>query len=91
MYYICLFIIYIYIYIYIYYIYELYICVYIYIIYKYVYIYIYVYICIYIYLYMAHHFILLRLNPVDLRIDREGWWFEHCCVIDAGLLICRGI
>ena len=26
---------------------------------------------------MAHHFILLRLNPFDLRVDREGWSFEH--------------
>ena len=26
---------------------------------------------------MAHHFVLLRLNPFDLRVDREGWWFEH--------------
>ena len=25
---------------------------------------------------MAHHFILLRLNPFDLRVDREGWWFK---------------
>ena len=25
---------------------------------------------------MAHHFILLRLNPFDLRADRKGWWFE---------------
>ena len=24
---------------------------------------------------MAHHFILLRLNPFGLRVDREGWWF----------------
>ena len=30
---------------------------------------------------MAHHFMLLRLNPFDLRIDREGWWFEHSFVI----------
>ena len=29
------------------------------------------------FVYMAHHFILLRLNPFDLRVDREGWWFEH--------------
>ena len=29
------------------------------------------------FVYMAHHFILLRLNPFDLRFDREGWWFEH--------------
>ena len=28
-------------------------------------------------LYMAHHFILLRLSPFDLKVDREGWWFEH--------------
>ena len=34
------------------------------------------YIYIYIYI-MAHHFILLRLNPFDLRVDTEGWWFEH--------------
>ena len=26
---------------------------------------------------MAHHFILLWLNPFGLRVDREGWWFEH--------------
>ena len=31
----------------------------------------------YMYIYMAHHFILLRLNPFGLRIDRERWWFEH--------------
>ena len=33
---------------------------------------------IYIYnIYMAHHFILLRRNPFGLRVDRDGWWFEH--------------
>ena len=26
---------------------------------------------------MAHHFILLRLNPFGLRVDREGGRFEH--------------
>ena len=26
---------------------------------------------------MARHFILLRLNPCDLRVDRERWWFQH--------------
>ena len=26
---------------------------------------------------MAHHCIMLRLNPFGLRVDREGWWFEH--------------
>ena len=26
---------------------------------------------------MAHHFILLRLNPFGLGVDREEWWFEH--------------
>ena len=29
------------------------------------------------FVYMAHHFILLRLNPFGVRVDREGWWFEH--------------
>ena len=29
------------------------------------------------FVYIAHHFILLRLNPFGLRFDREGWWFEH--------------
>ena len=32
---------------------------------------------VHIFAYMAHHFILLQLNPFDLRVDREGWWFEH--------------
>ena len=26
---------------------------------------------------MAHHFVLLRLNPFGLKVDREGWLFEH--------------
>ena len=29
------------------------------------------------FVYTAHHSILLRLNPFDLRVDKEGWWFEH--------------
>ena len=29
------------------------------------------------FVYMAHHFILLRLNPLDLKVEREGWWFDH--------------
>ena len=29
------------------------------------------------FVYMAHHFILLRLNPFGLRADRDGGWFEH--------------
>ena len=37
--------------------------------------------------YMAHHFILLRFNPFDLRVDMEGWWFEHSYVIVSGLLV----
>ena len=40
--------------------------------------------------YMAHYYILLRLNPFDFRVDREGWWFEHSCTIVAGLLVSRG-
>ena len=35
----------------------------------------------YIYVYMTQHFILLRLNPFGLRVDREGWWFEHSIVV----------
>ena len=27
--------------------------------------------------YMAHHFILLRLNPFDPRVNREGWWLDY--------------
>ena len=42
------------------------------------------------FVYMAHHFILLWLNPFGLRADREGRWFEHSCVIVAGLLVSRG-
>ena len=26
---------------------------------------------------MVHHFILLRLNLFGLRLDSDGWWFEH--------------
>ena len=26
---------------------------------------------------MDHHFILLRLNPFGLRVDNDGYWFEH--------------
>ena len=25
------------------------------------------------FVYMVHHFILLQLNPFELRVDREGW------------------
>ena len=73
------------------YIYTLHI--YIYIFNIYIHIYIYTYIHIYIhplrgwssltmaltgkFVYMAHHFIMLRLNPFGLRVDRERCWFEH--------------
>ena len=30
------------------------------------------------FVYMTRHFILRRLNPFGLRVDREGWWFEDC-------------
>ena len=40
-------------------------------------IYIYIYIFIYIFGYIPHHFILLRINLIDLNVDRKGWWFEH--------------
>ena len=29
------------------------------------------------FVYMVHHLILLRLNPIGLRVDGKGWWFEH--------------
>ena len=31
------------------------------------------------FLHMAHHFILLQLNPFDLRVHKEGWWFSTLC------------
>ena len=56
----------------------------------YVCMYIYIYIYIYIqgwgsltmvftgkFVYIAHHFILLSLNPFNLSVDWEEWWFEH--------------
>ena len=42
------------------------------------------------FVYMAHHFILLRLNPFDLGVDREPQWFEHSSVIVDRLLLSRG-
>ena len=36
--------------------------------------------------YMAHHFILQRLNPLDLRVEGEGWRFEFSVSPDAGYL-----
>ena len=42
------------------------------------------------FVYMAHHFIVLQLNPFDLSVDREGRWFEHSCVIAAGLRGSKG-
>ena len=29
------------------------------------------------FVFMAHQFILLLLNPFNLKVDSEGWWFEH--------------
>ena len=29
------------------------------------------------FVYMAHHFIMLQLNPFCLSVDREGGWFDH--------------
>ena len=26
---------------------------------------------------MPHHLTLLQLNPFELSVDRDGWWFEH--------------
>ena len=35
---------------------------------------------------MSHHFILLLLNPFDLRVDRKGWRFEHSVSYLRGFL-----
>ena len=43
-----------------------------------------------IFVYMDHLFILLRLNPFDLEVDRERLSFEYSCVIVADLLVNRG-
>ena len=29
------------------------------------------------FVYLSHYFILVLLNPFGLRVDKEGWWFEH--------------
>ena len=38
------------------------------------------------FVYMVHLLILLWLNPFDLSVDRDEWWF----VIVASLLVRRG-
>ena len=54
----------------------IYILLYIYIIYI-----LYIHYILYIYIsfifYIAHHLILLQLYHFDLRVDREGWWFDY--------------
>ena len=40
------------------------------------------------FLYMADHFILLWLNPFEIKVDREGWWFEHSL---SDLQICLSV
>ena len=43
------------------------------------------------FVYMAHDFVFRRPNPFGLRVDSEGWWFEHSMyVIVKGLLVTRG-
>ena len=37
---------------------------------------------------MDHHFIMLLVNPFGLKVDMEGWWFEHSVIV-AGLLVSR--
>ena len=39
---------------------------------------------------MAHHFISLRLNPFDLRVDKDGWWFEHSVSLFQVCLSAKG-
>ena len=33
------------------------------------------------FVYMAHHFIFPRLNPYGLRVNRDGWWFNHSVLL----------
>ena len=42
------------------------------------------------FVYVAHHFMLLRLSSFDLKVDSEGWSFEHsvlrlsiCLLVDG--------
>ena len=42
-----------------------------------------------LYINTGHQFILLRLNPFDLRFGWEWWWFVHFYVIVDGFLISR--
>ena len=32
---------------------------------------------------------MLRLNPFGLRIDREGWWFEHSVLCHSCGFACQ--
>ena len=41
------------------------------------------------FVYMAHHFILLRLNPFGLIVDREGWWIEHSDLCHSCRFACQ--
>ena len=42
------------------------------------------------FVYIAHHFILLWLNPVDFRFDRVGRSFEHTVLKLRGFLSKEG-
>ena len=42
------------------------------------------------FIYTGLHLILLQFNPFDNGVDREGWWFEHPCVIVVGFHVSRG-
>ena len=30
-----------------------------------------------VFVYIAYHFILIQHNPFRVKVDLEGWWFEH--------------
>ena len=54
----------------------------------YYYIYPYMYIFTGKFVYIAHHLILLQLNPFDLCVDREEWWFEHSALCHSCMFAC---
>ena len=42
------------------------------------------------FVYLAQHFILLRLSPFGLRVDRKGWWFEPSMSLFRVSLLAEG-
>ena len=38
------------------------------------------------FVYMAHHFILLRVKPFSLRVDRDGWFLSTLVIVPRSLV-----